>query len=85
MNQLVAFGTQAGLVAGSAKEHGMDAGCLGVCSDAETARMLLDCWLEPGDLILIKGSRNMQMEQFVDYLKQRVAAEQEQQPVRRVA
>ncbi|MCA9081879.1 MAG: UDP-N-acetylmuramoyl-tripeptide--D-alanyl-D-alanine ligase [Planctomycetaceae bacterium] len=83
INQLVAVGSQAALVAGSAKEHGMDAGCLGVCGDVETARMLLDCWLEPGDVILVKGSRNMQMEQFVNYLKQRAAAAE--QPQRRVA
>ncbi len=69
ISQLVAIGSQAASIAGSAKEHGMDAGCLGVCSDPEIARMLIDCWLEPGDLVMVKGSREMHMEQFISYLE----------------
>lgn len=69
LHQMIAVGTQAASIAGTAKEHGMDAGCLGVCSDAETARLLIDCWLEPGDVVLVKGSRELQMEQFITYLE----------------
>ena len=69
IDRLVALGAQAVTVAGSAKEAGMDAGCLGACRDLETLTVLLDCWLEPGDVVLVKGSRTMQMEVVVDLLQ----------------
>ena len=70
IDQLVAVGAQAAAVAGSAMQAGMDAGCLGACHDLETLTVLLDCWLEAGDVILVKGSRGMQMERVVDRLRQ---------------
>ena len=72
-DRLVAVGRMAGDVAGTARRQGMDAGCIGACSDLSTAELLLDCWLEPGDVILVKGSRRMQMERVIEYL-QRVTA-----------
>lgn len=65
IDRVIAYGPQAAIVAGSAKKNGMDAGCLGVCRDAETVRLLLDLWLGPQDVILLKGSRGMKMEQFL--------------------
>ena len=70
IDRLIAFGSQAANVAGSARKNGMDAGCLGTCRDQETAMMLLDLWLEPDDVILIKGSRGMKMESFIPRLQQ---------------
>lgn len=77
LNRLIAVGSQAAVVAGSARKHGMDAGCLGVARDHDLALMLLDCWLEPGDVVLVKGSRGMKMEAIVQGL-QRLAEQRKQ-------
>ncbi|MCA9053885.1 MAG: UDP-N-acetylmuramoyl-tripeptide--D-alanyl-D-alanine ligase [Planctomycetaceae bacterium] len=77
-NLLIAVGPQAGSVTANARSHGMDPGCLGACSDFDTAYILLDCWLEPGDVILVKGSRGMHMEQVVEHLRKRAEVEHSQ-------
>jgi UDP-N-acetylmuramoyl-tripeptide--D-alanyl-D-alanine ligase len=69
IDYLVAVGSQAAAVAGSARKLGMDAGCLGVCHDHELALMLLDCWLQQGDVVLVKGSRGMRMESIIEGLR----------------
>jgi UDP-N-acetylmuramoyl-tripeptide--D-alanyl-D-alanine ligase len=69
IDRLVALGAQAATVARSAREAGMDAGCLGACRDLDTLMLLLDCWLEPDDVVLVKGSRGMYMEQVIDRLR----------------
>lgn len=81
IDRLIAFGSQAALVTGSARKNGMDAGCLGTCRTVETAKLLLNLWLEPGDVILIKGSRAMHMEQFLPVLEQLAAGQQVRTPV----
>lgn len=68
VDKLIAVGSQAALVAGNARRLGMDAGCLGACRDHELALLLLDCWLKPGDVILVKGSRGMRMEAIIEGL-----------------
>ena len=70
IDRVIAFGSQAACVARSARKHGMDAGCLGATRDQEIATMLLDLWLEPGDVILVKGSRGMKMESFLPKIEQ---------------
>lgn len=80
LNRFIAVGAQAGIVAGSARKHGMDAGCLGVARDHDLALMLLDCWLEPGDVVLVKGSRHMKMEVIVQGL-QRLAEQRESKQI----
>lgn len=76
LNKFIAVGSQSTIVAGSARKHGMDAGCLGVARDHDLALMLLDCWLEAGDVVLVKGSRDMKMEAIVEGLK-RLAKQQD--------
>jgi len=69
IHNVITIGQQAALVAGSAKRNGMDAGCLGVCHDESIAMLLLDCWLEPGDVVLVKGSRATHMETIIHNLE----------------
>ena len=69
VDRLIAIGSQAAVVAGSARQHGMDAGCLGVCRDHDLALFLLDLWLEPGDVVLVKGSRETKMERILTGLE----------------
>lgn len=85
VSRLVALGAQAAHVARSAKEAGMDAGCLGACRDLDTLTLLLDCWLEPGDVILVKGSRGMHMEQVLEQLKQLAVARKHELRSRKAA
>ena len=85
IEQMIAVGSQAAVVTGSAREAGMDAGCLGACRDLDTAMMLLDCWIEPGDVILVKGSRGMRMERVVEQLREIAARQSTLEPRRHVA
>jgi UDP-N-acetylmuramoyl-tripeptide--D-alanyl-D-alanine ligase len=73
-DRIIAVGAQAATIAGIAKRHGMDAGCMGACGDLHTAELLLDCWLEPGDVILVKGSRGMRMERVIEFLQSKSQA-----------
>jgi UDP-N-acetylmuramoyl-tripeptide--D-alanyl-D-alanine ligase len=74
-DRVIAVGAHAAAVAGSARRHGLDVGCLGACSDLETALVLLDLWLEPNGVVLVKGSRGMRMERVVAHLQSRAEAE----------
>lgn len=85
VDRLVAVGAQAAAVAGNALHAGMDAGCLGACSDVDTLAVLLDCWLEPRDVILIKGSRGMHMEQIIERLRQLADARRQEARRRKAA
>ncbi len=75
IDRLIAWGTDARHVADRAHAAGMDAGCIGACADPSTLSMLLDMWLEPEDVVLVKGSRGMQMERVIEQLK-RLSEEQ---------
>jgi UDP-N-acetylmuramoyl-tripeptide--D-alanyl-D-alanine ligase len=85
VDRLVAVGAQAATVAGSAMQAGMDAGCLGACHDLETLAVLLDCWLEAGDVVLVKGSRGMQMERAVERLRQLADARKQEARLKKAA
>jgi UDP-N-acetylmuramoyl-tripeptide--D-alanyl-D-alanine ligase len=85
IHRLIAVGAQAANVARSARDSGMDAGCLGACRDLETLSVLLDCWLEPGDVVLVKGSRGMHMEHVIARLKELAAARKQEARHRKAA
>jgi UDP-N-acetylmuramoyl-tripeptide--D-alanyl-D-alanine ligase len=70
INRLLAFGEQAKHVADGALRAGMNRHVIADCHDLETLYAVLDCWLTPGDVILVKGSRGMRMERIVQWLKQ---------------
>ncbi len=69
LDHILVLGSQADNVSKSARQAGLDGGRLGVCRNIETLSALLDCWLEPGDVILVKGSRGMRMEQVIEALQ----------------
>lgn len=56
-------------IAAGAKESGLSEANIFSFQDSSQAAEALDRILEPGDLILVKGSRAMKMEKIVDYLK----------------
>ncbi len=73
VDNLLAFGTHATDTIRGAMRSGMSCDRLAVCEDFETALTVLDCWLEPEDVVLVKGSRGMRMERVVEWMRQRAA------------
>ncbi|MSR58221.1 MAG: UDP-N-acetylmuramoyl-tripeptide--D-alanyl-D-alanine ligase [Planctomycetaceae bacterium] len=71
INRLLAYGAQAEQVAGGAIRAGMSPHAIADCRDLDSLLTVLDCWLGPGDVILVKGSRGMRMERVIDWLKQK--------------
>ncbi|MGB9803679.1 UDP-N-acetylmuramoyl-tripeptide--D-alanyl-D-alanine ligase, partial [Desulfofundulus sp.] len=65
---LITVGDLAGFMADGALEAGMSGRCIFRClSRSEAARILKDL-VQPGDVVLIKGSRGMRMEEIVQAL-----------------
>ena len=48
---------------------GMKPHQIAAAADAETLLAVLDCWLEPNDVLLVKGSRATRMERVIEWLK----------------
>jgi UDP-N-acetylmuramoyl-tripeptide--D-alanyl-D-alanine ligase len=70
IDRLLAFGDQADAVVGGALRAGMSPHTVADCHDIDSLLTVLDCWLAPGDVILVKGSRGMRMERIIQWLKQ---------------
>jgi len=71
VDRLLAFGENAGDVSQGALHAGMQPHLVANCRELDSLLTVLDCWLEPGDVVLVKGSRGMRMERVVQWLKQR--------------
>lgn len=69
-DRLLAFGQQSEHVVQGALDAGMPHGQLAQCADLESVFTVLDCWIEPDDVILVKGSRGMRMERVVEWIAQ---------------
>jgi UDP-N-acetylmuramoyl-tripeptide--D-alanyl-D-alanine ligase len=68
---IIAVGNFSASVKRGAEASGMDEGNVFAFSEKEEAAALIDRILKPGDVILVKGSRVMRMEYFVDLLRER--------------
>ena len=65
---LVAVGPRARIIGESAQATGLGADCIHYCADRAQCIALLQSMLQAGDLVLIKGSRGMEMEEVVTAL-----------------
>lgn len=68
---LVTVGRRAAWIAEAAREAGLPDERVRVCSTNEAALDALRALLQPGDYVLIKGSRGMEMERIVTALRRR--------------
>ena len=69
VDRLLALGDNAESICTGAMSAGMKPHALAECRRLESLLAILDCWLEPGDVVLVKGSRGMHMERVVEWLK----------------
>jgi UDP-N-acetylmuramoyl-tripeptide--D-alanyl-D-alanine ligase len=82
-HRLLATGNHANDVAEGAMAAGFPPHCITTAGNWETLLLLLECWLEPGDTVLVKGSRGMQMERVIAWMTAAAAAAPEFAPVLR--
>ncbi|HEX6971318.1 MAG TPA: UDP-N-acetylmuramoylalanyl-D-glutamyl-2, 6-diaminopimelate--D-alanyl-D-alanine ligase, partial [Limnochordia bacterium] len=78
LEQLVAVGEHAHLVAAGAAAAGLPAARMAVCDDGEAAAHAIAQWVRPGDVVLVKASRGMRLERVVAALLQ--AGERKEPP-----
>ncbi len=69
VDRFIIHGPHSLQAADGALNAGMLRNHLAPCSEFDDVIDTLDQWLEPGDIILVKGSRSMQMERVIDWLK----------------
>ncbi|MFZ5647235.1 MAG: UDP-N-acetylmuramoyl-tripeptide--D-alanyl-D-alanine ligase [Bacillota bacterium] len=67
---LAAVGDQAMFIGAGAEEAGMPSGRIFYFKSPRDAARLFKSILEPGDVVLVKGSRGMKMEEFITALKE---------------
>ena len=75
---LLVFGEQAEHVIHGALAGGLRPSRLAQCDQLEFLLTVLDSVLEPGDVLLVKGSRGMRMERVIEWLRAQAAGDREQ-------
>lgn len=68
-DRLLVYGEHAKHVVHAALEAGLSAHNLAECEDWDALLAVLDCCLEEGDVVLVKGSRALRMERVVEWLR----------------
>jgi UDP-N-acetylmuramoyl-tripeptide--D-alanyl-D-alanine ligase len=68
VDRLVAVGRYSNDLLTGARQAGMASEQVAHCDDLTVAETVLGCWIEPGDVVLVKGSRAMRMERVVETL-----------------
>lgn len=84
IDHLLFHGARAERVATEARHRGMDAHRLAACPELDALTAALDCLLEPGAVVVVKGSRAMRMERVVAWLRDR-AKDRQVAPVQKSA
>lgn len=69
IQRLLALGFYADVVANAAIEAGMPSHHVAEAEHIEILHTVLECWLEPDDVVLVKGSRSMKMERVISRLE----------------
>jgi UDP-N-acetylmuramoyl-tripeptide--D-alanyl-D-alanine ligase len=85
IDHLLVHGDYARHVVAGAREAGMDGYRIAECENFEAMLAVLDCWLDPGDVVLVKGSRGMRMERVVEWLRDRATHTRKETQVRALA
>lgn len=75
VDKLFAFGAHAADIAAGANEAGMNSGRILTYTDMDQLKKDVLRFLSQGDIILIKGSRGVQMERVTEYLKDEIGVE----------
>jgi len=75
VDRLFIFGPHAPYVAEGAKGKGLSDDCLSEYSNMELLKKDVLDYVETGDIILVKGSRGMQMERVIEHLKDEMGVE----------
>lgn len=78
VDRLLACGDHAADVLDGAMHAGMKSHHIAGCRELDPLLAVLDCWLEPNDVLLVKGSRGMRMERVIEWLRERAAQESEE-------
>ncbi len=70
VDRLIVHGGYSSLVIEGAIESGLERFRLAQCESFDALTTVLDCWLDPEDVVLVKGSRNLRMERVIDWMKE---------------
>lgn len=71
IEHIIACGESARHVVKAAMDGGMDSSRLADCDSLDSLLAVLDCWLEPDDVVLVKGSRALQLERVIAWLRRK--------------